>query len=114
MIDGTAASAEAAEVPAAAASDTPDGTDIEARLRGIGEFGEFWRARHELRITDVRLSGKTLEIQLSQPAEEIYPWTGLALPGAERYEEVRVLDAAGLELKYEERMEGGKLFMHIY
>ncbi|MGC9312985.1 MAG: polysaccharide deacetylase family protein [Sediminispirochaetaceae bacterium] len=86
---------------------------LDAWMGGIGEFGDFWRARHELRITDVRLRGRSLEIQLSQAAEEIHRWAGLVLPGAERYEEVRVMDASGAEITYRERTESGKLFLDL-
>lgn len=102
---------------------------LDAWMGSIGDFGDFWRARHELKITGVRVfdavdagmlstggalgTAGVLEIRLSLPRTAIHPMIGFVIPGADRYGEVRVFDAAGKVLPVDRREAGGKLFLNI-
>jgi len=93
--------------------------DLNAWIGSIGAFGDFWRARHELQILDVRVDdtggsgGHVLELRLSPPGPVIHPSIGLVVPGGARYAGFRVLDAAGNELPFERRDTETKVFLNI-
>ena len=97
--------------------------NLNAWMGSIGEFGNFWRARDQLAITNVRQSSRgdqsgssadrELKIQLSQPAEALHPLTGLVVPGTYSADAVRVVDSTGTEIPVQLRRAGGKLFIQL-
>ncbi|MCF7914340.1 MAG: polysaccharide deacetylase family protein [Spirochaetaceae bacterium] len=104
---------------------------LDAWMGSIREFGDFWRARHWLQITKVRTTTGTttgtgpdtnsggasgeagLIIHLSQPSDQLHPWTGLVLPGAVRYKNVQILDSEGKNIAFTSRTARGKMYLSL-
>lgn len=89
-----------------------------AWMGSIGEFGDFWRARHQVRISGISKTegsaagnSSSLSIRLNLPAKEIHRWTALVLPASFQqssapetgYNTIRVLDADGRRLPHSTR-----------
>ncbi len=96
---------------------------LDAWMGSLGEFGDFWQARHQLTITKVRQSRRDgqsrhssdmqLTIQLSEPVGALHPLTGLVVPGRYPVDEVRVIDSDGNAVPVRGRSAGGKLFIQL-
>jgi len=93
---------------------------LDAWIGSIGQFGDFWRARHQLQITNVRKSvpgshrpATRLTIQLSQPTQALHPLTGIVVPEKYPAEAVLVLDSTGTEVPVRVRSAGDKLFIQL-
>lgn len=94
--------------------------NLDAWMGSIGQFGDFWRSRHQLAITKVRQSSRgsrgpavRLAIHLSQPMQALHPLTGLVVPGEYPPEAVLVLDSTGTEVPVKARSAGGKLYLQL-
>lgn len=93
---------------------------LNAWMGGLGEFGNFWRARHRLSISDVRESGESgsgpgagLTIELSKPTRELHPLTGIVVPGRYQAEDISVVDSDGSQVPVRIREAAGKLYMQL-
>jgi peptidoglycan/xylan/chitin deacetylase (PgdA/CDA1 family) len=96
---------------------------LDAWMGSIREFGDFWRARHQLRITRVNITPREapaearLEIHLSRSVDQLHPWTGLVLPGAARVavrdENVQIIDSGGENVPFTSRTARGKLYLSL-
>ncbi len=84
-----------------------------AWMGSLGDFGDFWRARHEVRITGVEENSGRWTVRLGQERENIHPWIGIVLPAGPAAGSIEVLDREGRSIPFSARSAGGKTFLAL-
>jgi peptidoglycan/xylan/chitin deacetylase (PgdA/CDA1 family) len=86
---------------------------LDSWMGTLGDFGDFWRARHGVRIRGVAEAGGRWTVRLDQKRNRIHPWIGIVLPSGPDAGMVEVLDSEGKSIPFTARLAGGKTFIAL-
>jgi len=85
--------------------------DLGAWIGNLTEYGEFWRARSELRVVRVEREDGVVRIHIDGTSEGVHPWTTLVVADAGDSVALEVVAADGVALQHSAVRRGGKVYL---
>ncbi|HKJ85130.1 MAG TPA: polysaccharide deacetylase family protein [Spirochaetia bacterium] len=86
-------------------------SDLGAWIGNLTEYGEFWRARSELRVVRVEREGGVVRVHIDGTSTEVHPWTTLVVAGRGESVAFEVVAGDGVVLEHSAVRRGGKVFL---